>query len=152
MELKDCLRKKRIKRINPNNDISRSYLEQAERTLSKIKDSIIEKDYLWASVKTYYAAYYALSAFLWKMGVISDNHDCSIKLVAFILDDELLMEYLNTLKKSRIDNQYYLKISDENTLLNNYELAKRIYIEFYNLCNSDNKSIEHYVKKASKFF
>ena len=149
MLIKHCLKFQRIKQVVPNIDISKSYLEQAEKTLRKILQALDEQDFLWASVKIYYAAYYSLCAFLRRIGLDSDIHDCSIRVAAKILEDNDMEITMNILKQSRIDNQYYLKISDKKTLLDNYDAAKSLYIKFYNLCN---EPLENYVQKVNALF
>ncbi|MBS3173688.1 HEPN domain-containing protein [Candidatus Woesearchaeota archaeon] len=130
----------KILRIKPNIIISESFLNQAEITLSKIQRSIEEGDYLWASVKIYYSAYYSLTAFLWRVGLKSENHDCAIKITAYVLNDTEIEKTLDNLKSSRIDNQYYLKISDASVLKENYEAAKLLYAKFYNLLHNSNNN------------
>lgn len=148
MLLTKCLKLKKILRIEPNIIVSESFLSQAEKTLSKVQDAINEEDCLWASVKIYYAAYYALTAFLWRLGIRSENHDCAIKITTFIVEDAEIEHILEKLKAARIDNQYYLKISDKDALEMNHNPAKLIYAKFYNLIsNFDNKIYEKRINK-----
>lgn len=121
-----------LKKVEPNKEISLSYLAEAEKTLSKIKRCIDEDDFLWASVRIYYCAYYSLYAFLQRIGIKSENHDCSIELVNKLVEKNI-KERMASFKKCRIDAQYYLKIGQKENLLKFYLDAKNFYLEFKDL-------------------
>lgn len=138
--------KKGLKIDKPNKNISESYLEQAENTLSKIKELVGEGDFLWASVRIYYCAYYSLYSFLRRIGVKSENHDCSIELIKKLLGDEF-GEKIENFKKSRIDSQYYLKTQKKEDLLKNYKSVKNFYLELREKTkNLSEDEIEEYRK------
>lgn len=141
-----------LKIITPDENIVKSYLEQAENTLKRAKKLIEEQDFLWASVTTYYAAYYSLYAFLQKLGIKSENHDCSIALIEYLLNEKELVENLFSLKESRKDGQYYLKFTNKDELIKNHEKAKLIFIEFYNLCKLEDANLKKYKIKLKKLF
>lgn len=141
-----------IKLIKPDQDISKNYLKQAETTLQRAEQLIKENDFLWASVTTYYAAYYSIYAFLAKLGIKSENHDCSIELINYLLNESILIKNIFSLKQARKDGQYYLKFSDKKELINNLQIAKIIYIKFYNLCDLNNSELNKYRIKINKYF
>ncbi|MDP3766287.1 MAG: HEPN domain-containing protein, partial [Nanoarchaeota archaeon] len=73
-----------LKIVEPNERLSKSYLEQAKSSLLRAEKDLNDKDFLWATVAIYYAEYYALYSFLQKIGVKCENHACSILAVAFL--------------------------------------------------------------------
>lgn len=130
VDIKWCFRiKNGLKLIEPNKDVSFSSLDVAENTLSKIKGLIEEGDYLWASVRIYYCSYYLIQAFLQRIGIKSENHDCSIELTKFLLGKEFI-DCVYSFKEDRIDSQYYLKISQKKKLLKNYSVLKEFNLKF----------------------
>ena len=124
-----------LKKIEPNKEIALSYLEEAEKSLSKIKRCIDEKDYLWASVRIYYCAYYSLYGFLQMVGFKSENHDCSIELADKLIGKNI-KEKMESFKKCRIDAQYYLKVGQKENLSKIYLEVKDFYLEFKNLVSN----------------
>jgi len=134
-----------LKFVEPSEIISKSYLEQSEKTLSKIKELIEEEDFVWASARIYYSAYYLILSFLYRVGVKSENHDCSIKLVEFLLNKKL---DLKLFKENRVDSQYYFKFKERKDLLDLYSKIKLFYLEFKKIILSLNeKEIEDCIKK-----
>jgi len=121
-----------LQKVDPNKNLSNSYLSQAENSLSKVDELIKENDLVWASVRIYYAAYYSLYAFLQRIGIKSENHDCSINLVKKLMNNEFVGN-IDRLKKERIDAQYYLEIGKKEEMLNFYNIAKEFYLKFKNI-------------------
>src|SRR3989338_2860632 len=74
-----------LKVVEPNERLSKSYLEQAKSSLLRAEKDLNDKDFLWATVAIYYAEYYALYSFLQKIGVKCENHFCSILATTFLL-------------------------------------------------------------------
>jgi uncharacterized protein (UPF0332 family) len=143
--------KKGLKLVEPNKNISNSYLEFAEKTLSRIKFLIEEEDYLWASVRIYYCSYYCVYSFLQRIGVKSENHDCSIELIKFLLKDKFI-EDVELFKKGRIESQYYLNVGQKQKLLSNYKKVKEFYLEFKEkLENLSRKDIDLFRNKLEDF-
>jgi uncharacterized protein (UPF0332 family) len=128
-----------LKEIDPSKEIASSYLEEAEKTLSKIKRCIDEEDFIWASVRIYYCAYYSLYSFLQRIGIKSENHDCSIELVNKLIQENI-KEKMEFFKKCRIDAQYYLKVGQKEKLLKFYLDVKNFYLEFKDLVKNLNDS------------
>ncbi len=127
--------RKGLKVVEPNEEIALSYLGEAEKTLSKIKDLIEENDFVWASVRIYYCAYYSLYSFLQRIGVKSENHDCSIELVKELLNKGFIGEIVS-FKKGRIDSQYYLKTGQKEKLSGFYLKVKNFYLDFREIVES----------------
>ena len=101
-----------LKMVEPNERLSRSYLEQAKSSLFRAEKDLDDKDFLWATVTIYYAEYYALYSFLQRIGVKCENHVCSILTVTLVLGIDKT-KTINEHKVKRIDAQYYMKVDQE---------------------------------------
>jgi len=101
-----------LKIVEPNERLSKSYLEQAKSSLLRAEKNLLENDLLWATVTIYYAEYYALYSFLQKIGIKCENHACSIIAVGFLLGENKV-KIINQHKDKRIDAQYYMKVDQE---------------------------------------
>lgn len=83
LQVKDGLRI-----AEPNERLSKSYLEQAKLSLLRAEKDLDDKDLLWSTVAIYYAEYYALYSFLQRIGTKCENHACSILAVTFLLGED----------------------------------------------------------------
>lgn len=139
-----------LKIVEPNENLVNSYLKFSEETLSKVKRLIEEEDYLWASVRIYYCAYYCIYGFLQKIGVKSENHDCSIKLVKSLLGEDAVKN-IDLFKESRIELQYYLKTGQKDVLNKNYDLVKEFYLGFKEKVSLlNNEEVKEYRNKIKE--
>ena len=101
-----------LKIVEPNERLSKSYLEQAKSSLLRAEKDLNDNDFLWATVAIYYSEYYALYSFLQRIGVKCENHACSILAVGLLLGEEKT-NTINQHKDKRIDAQYYMKVDQE---------------------------------------
>lgn len=139
--------KKGLKKVEPNINLSQSYLKEAEISLSKIKSLLDGNDLVWASVRIYYSAYYSLYSFLQRIGVKSENHDCSIGLTKKLLDMPFINR-IDSFKKARIDSQYYLKTGKKEELFNAYKETKEFYLQFRELIkNLSDEDVQRFRSK-----
>ncbi len=110
-----------LKLIHPNVNLSQEYLKNSLETLDLLK--IVEgKSNMWLSTMIYYSEYFAIYSVLMKVGIKSEIHDCTIELIKYLEEFEVLppktFERISKHKHLRIENQYYLK----NTKVNfNYD-------------------------------
>ena len=119
-----CFRlKDGLKLLEPNQRLSKSYLEQAKSSLLRAEKDLNDKDLLWATVAIYYAEYYALYSFLQRIGVKCENHACSI-LATTLLLGEAKTKTINQHKGKRIDAQYYMKVDQESKVRDMLQEAK----------------------------
>ncbi len=105
-KLKWCVKQtKGIRVIEPNDIIARDYIRKADGSLAMMVTSPSDE---WKAVGAYYATYEALYGLLQKAGVKCEIHDCSLALMPFLhfSDDEI--NFVQFLKKQRIDAQYYV--------------------------------------------
>jgi len=77
-----------LKITEPNENLSKSYLLEAKSSVERAEKNFKDGDLLWATVVIYYAEYYALYAFLQKIGLKCENHFCSILAATKILGEE----------------------------------------------------------------
>lgn len=119
-----CFRlKDGLKIVEPNERLSRSYLEQAKSSLLRAEKDLNDKDFLWATVAIYYSEYYALYSFLQRIGIKCENHSCSILAVSLLLG-EGKTRTINQHKDKRIDAQYYMKVDQESKIREMLQEAK----------------------------
>ena len=141
-KLKDGLRI-----VEPNERLSKSYLEQAKASLLRAEKDLRDKDLLWATVTIYYAEYYALYSFLQRIGIKCENHACSILAVSFLLGEDKT-KTINEHKDKRIDAQYYMKVDQEQKIELMLQEAK-IFVSYFDelISNVSNKSVTGYRNK-----
>lgn len=146
--LKDGLRV-----AEPNERLAKSYLGEARSSLERAEKNFKDGDLLWATVVIYYAEYYALYAFLQRIGVKCENHFCSLLAAGFLLGDDKI-EIINRHKDKRIDAQYYMKVDQEEQVSKMLREAK-MFISMFDevVSNLNEKEIsahrEHLTKVPS---
>lgn len=101
-----------LKIVEPNERLSRSYLEQAKSSLLRAEKDLNDKDFLWATIAIYYSEYYALYSLLQRIRVKCENHACSILATTLLLGEDKTRT-INEHKDKRIDAQYYMKVDQE---------------------------------------
>lgn len=150
-KLKWCFKlKDGLKITEPNERLSRSYLEQAKSSLLRSEKDLNDGDLLWSTVAIYYSEYYALYSFLQKIGIKCENHNCSISAVGFLLGNEKT-KTINVHKDKRVDAQYYMKVDQENKIKAMLQEAKIFVSDFDELVSSlSEKDIKSYRDKISK--
>lgn len=97
-----------IELIEPNNNMSDSYLQMAEESLGIIKK--INESKLWLASASYYTMYYCLYSVMMKIGIKCEIHKCSIKFAEKFLANFYNSNYIELIKtafESRNDLQYY---------------------------------------------
>lgn len=146
--------KKGIKLIEPNNNLAKEYIKNAEETLISLKNTS-EDSNMWRATKKYYAQYLAIYALMMKIGIKSEIHECTIELAKQLEELEIIpkntYEKLTKDKKLRIDNQYYLK--NINVKIN-YEELQTFVLTIKEKINTINiqeiKQIKQKIKEIKK--
>lgn len=118
-----------LKIVEPNERLSKSYIEQAKSSLLRAEKDFEDKDLLWSTVAIYYAEYYALYSFLQRIGIKCENHACSILAVTLLLGEDKT-KIINLHKNKRIDAQYYMKVDQESNVKLMLQEAKRFVSNF----------------------
>ena len=146
-----CFRlKDGLKISEPNERLSKSYLEQAKSSLLRAEKDLNDKDLLWATVAVYYAEYYALYSFLQRIGIKCENHACSILAVTMLLGKDKTRT-INLHKDKRIDAQYYMKVDQEIKIRTMLQEAKIFVSNFDELVSKlTGNEIESYRGTISK--
>lgn len=123
-KIKWCLKQnKGIKLVELNEPISENYIKE-----SKDDFDMIEKvNPKWKTVTAYYSCYNSVYAILMKIGIKCEIHDCTIALMELLGFNKEEIEFLDSLKKERVDVQYYLKASS-------LAIDKNKVLEFLNKC------------------
>ena len=102
-----------IKIQEPNDNLSEEYYESAEESLRVLRSIKETRSNMWLATTKYYIGYFAVYSVLMKLGIKCEIHDCTISLVKFLEEQEIIekgiSETLEKDKELRIDNQYYLK-------------------------------------------
>lgn len=142
--------KEGLKIVEPNERLSKSYLEQAKSSLSRAEKDLNDKDFLWATVAIYYSEYYALYSFLQRIGIKCENHTCSILTVDLLLGEEKT-KTINLHKGKRLDAQYYMKVDQEDKIRVMLKDAKIFVSQFDEIVsNLTEKEIKDYREIISK--
>ncbi len=151
-KLKWCFKiKDGAKFVRPSKPISDSYITLAKNSLKRAEFMLKEKDFLWATVLTYYAEYYAISSFLARIGIKCENHFCSILISKFLLGEEKVSK-IEDHRGMRIDAQYYLKISNEKKIKEMLLHAKIFVSEIEEILSSLNEEkISSFQNKIKEF-
>ena len=103
-----CLKQlKGIRLINSSELISESYLKEAESDFNMAEKA----NKKWRTIAAYYACYNSVYAILMKIGIKCEIHECTISLMELLGFNKKEIEFLENLKKERVDVQYYLKPS-----------------------------------------
>ena len=140
-----------LKIVEPNENLSKSYLEQAKSSLLRAEKDFDDKDLLWSTVAIYYAEYYALYSFLQRIGVKCENHACSILAVTLLLGEDKT-KTINQHKDKRIDAQYYMKVDQEGKIKEMLQEAKRFVSNFDEIVSglSESEIKEYRIKVEGK--
>ena len=114
-----CKKKKHgIQIQEPNENLSREYYENAEESMKVLKSIKETKSNMWLATTKYYIEYFAVYSVLMKIGIKCEIHDCTIALIKFLEDEDIIEKGTSKLleedKELRIDNQYYLKNKSVN--------------------------------------
>ena len=141
-----------IKIQTPNDNLSEEYYENAEESMRVLKSIKETKSNMWLATTKYYIEYFAVYSVLMKIGIKCEIHDCTIALVKFLEDENIIRKGLSEIleydKEIRIDNQYYLKNKPVNI---NFEKLSDFLLSIKESLNKlDNKRLEEIRKKIKK--
>ena len=137
--------------VEPNERLSRAYLQEAKSSLERAEKNFRDGDLLWTTVVIYYAEYYALYAFLQRIGIKCENHFCSILATTQLLGEDKT-RIINQHKDKRIDAQYYMKVDKQEQVQQMLQEAK-IFVSMFdeliaNLSEEEIKSYRNSLKRV----
>lgn len=109
VSIKWCLQQKDgLEFIEPNANMSKSYLEMAEESIDAIKG--VEGSKIWTATMTYYIFYYSLYSLMLQIGIKCEIHSCSLEFMRNYLTkfyDKKDIDMIGKAFSARIDLQYY---------------------------------------------
>jgi len=109
ISIKWCMKQKKgIKLVEPNDNMSSSYIKMAEESISVLDN--VQKSNIWTATTSYYIFYYSLYSFMLKIGAKCEIHLCSIEFMKRFLTNFYNKTDIDMMKKAfsaRIDLQYY---------------------------------------------
>lgn len=101
-------KKEGLKSIEPNSNLSESYIKKAEDALESMR-AVTIKD--WKISTAYYCIYFSLYSILAKIGIKCEIHSCTIEFAKRLLGEYFAQDELDFMEdslKARIDSQYYI--------------------------------------------
>ena len=143
---------KGIKLMEPNNNLSQEYFQNAEESMKVLRSIKETKSNMWLATTKYYIEYFAVYSVLMKIGIKCEIHDCTIALIKFLEDEKIMnkgiAKILEEDKELRIDNQYYLK--NKTVDISFEKLSEFILLIKQTLNNLDNTKITELRRKIDK--
>lgn len=125
-----CLEQREgIKTIEPNANMSDSYIKMAEESLVVLKN--IGSSKIWTATASYYIFYYSLYSLMLRLGVKCGIHSCSLEFMRKFLAEFYSKKDMEMIEKAfgaRIDLQYYTDRPVDEKLI---EEAKSYCKDFY---------------------
>ena len=79
-----------IRFIEPNDNLSREYYQNAEESLKVLRSIEQTKSNMWLATTKYYIEYFAIYSVLMKIGVKCEIHDCTIALTEFLEKENVI--------------------------------------------------------------
>ena len=141
-----------IKLIEPNDNLSEEYYQNAEESLKVLRSINETKSNMWLATTKYYIEYFAVYSILMKIGIKCEIHDCTIALIKFLEKESVIKSGISKLlekdKELKIDNQYYLK--NKPVDINFDKLSEFMLSIKEHLDNLDNKKIIELRTKIEK--
>src|SRR3989304_6287281 len=100
-----CLKQKNgLEIIEPNANMSNSYLKMAEESINILND--VEKSRIWTATTAYYIFYYSLYSLMLRIGIKCEIHSCSLAFMKEYLKpfyDQKDVEMIEKAFAARID-------------------------------------------------
>lgn len=115
--------------VEPNENMSVSYLSMAEESMFMIKKN--EESRIWTASTSYYTMYYCLYSIMMKIGIKCEIHQCSIEFMKYFLNEFYSNDDLELIKTAldvRNNLQYYPDRLIDNSKI---ELIKKEAVEFF---------------------
>jgi uncharacterized protein (UPF0332 family) len=104
--LRKLITEKKIKLVNQNYKISKSYSNKTKNCQKAA--NLLYKNNLYENsiTEAYFGMYNSTISLFFKMGIKCDNHTGAILFLKYLLKKEKLSNELNKFKEQRIDKQY----------------------------------------------
>ena len=153
VSIKWCLANKNgIKLIEPNANMSNSYLKMAEESIYVLNG--VKNSRIWLATTTYYIFYYSLYSLMLRIGVKCEIHACSLEFMKKCLIeyyDETDMKMIEKAFLVRIDLQYYSdRPVDERVINETSKYCKDFYIKTKDIISKITETQIDLVRKKLK--
>jgi len=153
VSIKWCLANKNgIKLIEPNANMSNSYLKMAEESIYVLNG--IKNSRIWLATTTYYIFYYSLYSLMLRIGVKCEIHACSLEFMKKCLIgyyNETDMQMIEKAFSARIDLQYYSdRPVDERIINETSKYCKDFYIKTKDIISKITETQIDLVRKKLK--
>ena len=153
VSIKWCLANKNgIKLIEPNANMSNSYLKMAEESIYVLNG--VKNSRIWLATTTYYIFYYSLYSLMLRIGVKCEIHACSLEFMKKCLIeyyDETDMKMIEKAFSARIDLQYYSdRPVDERVINETSKYCKDFYIKTKDIISKITETQIDLVRKKLK--
>jgi uncharacterized protein (UPF0332 family) len=126
--------KKGIRLVEPNDNLSKVYLRKSRSSLNMLSSAIEKEEWEWILETSYYARYFCVYSFLMKVGLKCEIHDCTIQLIGFLVEKELVdvrfFEEIKEAKSLRVDSLYYNKDFSHDLILKFSKSASKFCLDF----------------------
>lgn len=96
-----------IELIEPSDNLKESYFKASQRSIlamQRVGPDLND----WYITTAYYGCYHAFYALCMQVGIKSEIHDCTLKLLSYFPFTAAEIKFITNLKKDRLDTQYYL--------------------------------------------
>ena len=138
-----------IQMIQPNVNVSRSYLKMAEESITVLAD--VGRSKIWTATTAYYVFYYSLYSLMLLMGVKCEIHSCSLEFMKRFLKDfynDKDMGMIEKAFKARIDLQYYADRAVDDVIIDDIKkYCKDFYIKTKHILSRITESQINMVRK-----
>jgi len=101
-----------LKIVEPSEEISQSYLIKSDKCVQVAKLAYDAGIYENAVSEAYYSVYNTVLSLFFKCGIKCENHSGAVLLIKDLFGLENLYSIFSEFKKDRIDNQYYISVTD----------------------------------------
>ena len=98
--------------VEPSEEISKSYLIKSEKCIQVAKLAFNAGIYENAISEAYYSIYNVVISLFYKCGIKCENHSASVLLIKQLFSLDKMYVMFSGFKKDRIDNQYYIPITN----------------------------------------
>lgn len=89
---KRCLEEKKLEKIKSDEKLIDKEIDSAEYDLEKAKESFENKDYKWATIKSYYSIFHSVKALVFRKGYREKSHYCLLIAFKTLYIDEKKMD------------------------------------------------------------
>ena len=128
-------KQKKLKIIEPSDEVSKSYLEKSEKSMNSAKATFKIESFEDSVALAYYSMYYCVLSLLFKIGIKCENHTGAIILLKeiFGIENKIILKA----KEERVDKQYYV----------NFSVTKRDVEEMIKVAEKFNSEILDFIDK-----